>query len=292
MIQMLYCEKCGRKLEENDRFCTGCGAKVNRAAGQGVPPKQQQNVPPRQQNVPPRQQNVPPRQQNVPPQQQTGDYNSVQYVYVNRKTGRITHNPHVKTGSEGCVSIFAVALGAVAVVIAMVAGTVILTGYYSAGSSRKDGYEAWEEYSEPEVSSWETSSDINTGIVVSSDPVSSEEVSSQTEPEVPEELLAKNMQKRIKGSWRTDVPYKSMNLPGTFEFDGKGKCKCIIKALLFSKKFEGHYTIQDGGKCMIFLDGLQEYSDNDTMEGQLRFINDNKMEFTVENTVWKLNRVE
>ena len=100
------------------------------------------------------------------------------------------------------------------------------------------------------------------------------------------------MNEKIKGKWKTDVPYKNMSLPATFEFDGRGNVKCTIKAFLFSKKFEGTYKINDGGKCTLTLEGMKEYLEDDTMVGDLRFVTDDKMEFTVENTVWKLNRTE
>ena len=100
------------------------------------------------------------------------------------------------------------------------------------------------------------------------------------------------MQKKIKGKWKTDIPYKSMSLPGTFEFDGEGKCKCSVSAFLFSKKFNGTYTIKDGGECKLKLEGIDEYLGDNTMVGQLRFVTDDKIEFTVEDTVWKLTRVK
>ena len=224
---------------------------------------------------------------------EVADSNAVQYVYVDKKTGRITQDPRVTTRSEGCFQFFGIALAAVAVVILMVVGALAISGAFDKKSGRSGDYEMWEVFSEDEVSSVAAvSSEDLSDEPDSSDPVSSEAEEVSSEPAVPEDLLAKNLQKRIKGQWRTEVPYKSMNLPGTFEFDGKSKCKCTIKAFLFSKKFEGEYKIKDGGECELYLEGLDEYSENDMMTGQLKFINDNKIEFTVGDTVWKLNRVE
>jgi hypothetical protein len=271
---MLYCSKCGRKLGVNDQFCPACGEKnsnnterppqsaADRNAGSGnaAGPVQQEK--------------------------QTADPNAIQYVYVNKKTGRITGNPRVKTKSEGCLQFVAIAFAAVAIVLFMVAGSVALTGYLSGGSRAVDDPDDSQEIdSVTEVSSLPASSETGSDY-----PVSSEEVSSV--PQIPEELTAQYMQKKIKGKWKTDVPYKAMSLPGTFEFDGSGRCKCSIKAFLFSKKFEGNYTIKDGGECRLTLDGMSEYTDDDTMVGDLRFVNDNTMEFTVEDTVWKLSRVD
>lgn len=273
---MIYCSKCGRKLEAKDKFCPGCGEMVNKTSTGGNHAAAGGSIP-HQADV-----------RRTEPQKPDG--NSVQYVYVSKKTGKITHNPHVKTSSEGCLQYFGVALAAVALVIVMVAGSVVLAGYLSEKSGNSDRDKASDHYSESELSSAGVSSEVNQGQPVSSEAVSSQEVSSG--PEIPEELTAPYLQNKIKGKWRTDVPYKTMTLPGTFEFDGKGKCKCNIKAFLFSKKFEGTYSIKDGGECRLTLDGMKEYLEDDTMVGQLKFITDDKIEFTVDNTVWKLNRVE
>ena len=273
---MRYCSKCGRKLDAKEKFCPGCGEKVNKTSTGGNHPAPGGSAP---------------VQSNVyPAEPQKPDGNSVQYVYVNKKNGRITRSPHVKTSSEGCLQYLGVALAAVALVIVMVAGSVALAGYLSGKSSYGNNVNAFDFDNGSEPSSIQDAPEVSSEEPVSSQPVSSQEVSS--EPAIPEELTAKYLQSRIKGKWRTDVPYKSMSLPGTFEFDGKGKCKCTIKAFLFSKKFEGTYTIKDGGECRLTLDGMDEYLDDDTMVGQLQFITDDKFEFTVDNTVWKLNRVE
>lgn len=281
---MIHCTKCGRTLDDKDKFCPGCGEKVTgkhkeSGAAKGQYSHQRQSA----------------QYGQTSPKSPDAAPNQVQYVYVNKKTGKITQNPGVKTSSEGCIQYVGVAFAAVALVIVMAACSVILSGYLSENSgivSDEDRYygEASEIENVPEVVSSEISSEPVSSEPVSSEPVSSEPVSS--EPAISEELTAKYMQKKIKGKWRTDVPYKNMSLPGTFEFDGKGNCQCTIKAFLFSKKFEGDYTIKDGGECRLTLKGLEEYFDDDTMIGNLRFVTDDKMEFTVSDTVWKLNRVE
>lgn len=271
---MLYCSKCGRKLGVNDQFCPACGEK--NVSGASRPTRRAADPEPAGGSA----------ARPVQQEKQTADPNAVQYVYVNKKTGRITGSPRVKTNSEGCLQYFAIAFAAVALVLFMVAASAALTLYLSGDSDARDDRSGPREVeSLTEASSLPVSSETS-----SYEPVSSEEVSS--EPQIPEELTAQYMQKKIKGKWKTDVPYKSMSLPGTFEFDGKGKCRCSIKAFLFSKKFEGTYTIRDGGECRLTLDGMSEYTDDDTMTGDLRFITDNAMEFTVEDTVWKLTRVE
>lgn len=272
---MRYCSKCGRKLEDNDLFCAGCGNRVNK-----------KNNMSNNSNTSVKDEKVKNTQQ---PEIKHPDPNSVQYVYVNKKTGKIANNPHVKTKSEGCLQYAGIAFAAVALVILMVCGTVLLTNYLSDDYTIIDQEDEWNTSSSAQVSSTEDESEVSSG-TVSSQTVSSETVSS--EYSLPVELTAKYMNKKIKGKWKTDIPYKNMNLPGTFEFDGKGKVKCTIKAFLFSKKFEGTYTIKDGGKCTLTLEGLEEYFEDDTLNGDLRFVTDDKMEFTVEDTVWKLNRTE
>ena len=191
-----------------------------------------------------------------------------------------------------------IAWGMIALVFVMVSGTVLLSNYLSDDTGIVNQDDPWE-FPSQEVSTAEpvseTSSEPVSSEIVSSESVSSEIVSSESvssEPSVEEELTARYLNKKIKGKWKTDIPYKNMSLPGTFEFDGKGKVKCTIKAFLFSKKFDGSYTIKDGGRCTLTLDGLEEYFEDDTMVGDLKFVTDDKIEFTVDNTVWKLNRVE
>ncbi len=278
MIVMTHCTKCGRALGDKDKFCPKCGEKVNRKAG--IAAEKQSPGAAQSQNSTQR-----------PAEPVVADPNSVQYVYVSKKTGRITRNPHVKTRSEGCFQFFGIALAAVALVILMVAGSVFLSGYLSEGMGVTESGEDYPSFTsaDTEISSWSRPEEV------SSQPVSSETVSSapvSSEPTIPEEQTAKYMQKKITGKWSTDIPYKNMKLPGTFEFDGKGKCKCTIRAFLFSKKFDGTYKIKDGGECSLTLNGLEEYFDDDTMVGTLKFVTDDQIEFTVSDTVWKLNRVE
>jgi len=281
---MQYCRKCGRKLDDNAAFCPSCGNRMNKKAST-VDSASQTDKERTKSNVKYNQSSV-----------EKTNPNSVQYVYVNKKTGKITNHPNVKTKSEGCFQYVGIALGSIALVILMVSGTVLLTNYLSESSDHTDNDEFWIVSQWEEVSSQEVSSDVSSGSVSSEnissepDPVSSEQVSSDSS--LPENLTAKYMNKKIKGKWETEVPYKNMTLPGVFEFDGKGKAKCTIKAFLFSKKFSGTYEIKDGGTCILTLDGLDEYFEGDTLEGDLRFINDDEMEFTVEETVWKLTRKE
>ena len=281
---MLYCSKCGRKLEEKDVFCPGCGNRTHKTSSNGNAAQPGGNT-------------QADKKDNTTKTQQV-DPSKVQYVYVNKKTGKITNNPHVKTKSEGCMQYVAIAFAAIALVFVMVSGTVLLSNYLSDDSGIVNQDDPWE-FPSQEVSTAEpvseTSSEPVSSEIVSSESVSSEIVSSESvssEPSVEEELTARYLNKKIKGKWKTDIPYKNMSLPGTFEFDGKGKVKCTIKAFLFSKKFDGSYTIKDGGRCSLTLDGLEEYFEDDTMVGDLKFVTDDKIEFTVDNTVWKLNRVE
>ena len=292
---MRYCSKCGRKLSDNEAFCPGCGNRMNKKTNTANSSKQAEKKEAESYVT-----------QTKP---ESADANSVQYVYVNKKTGKITSNPQVKTKSEGCLQFVGIAIAAIALILIMVSGTVLLTNYFSEDARLTDDDDSWfissldhvtsmEESSEvssdpvssESVSSEIVSSEIVSSEIVSSEPVSSESVSSASS--VSEELTAKYMNKKIKGKWRTDVPYKNMSLPGIFEFDGKGKAKCTIKAFLFSKNFSGTYKIKDGGKCILTLDGLEEYFDGDTLEGNLRFVTDDQIEFTVEDTVWKLTRTE
>lgn len=271
---MIYCDKCGNRLDDSASFCPKCGHRVIKNGNKGAAANSVGNT---ARNSTRRTEN-----HRVEP-------NSVQYVYVNKKTGKITNNPHVKTGSEGCFQYLVIAFAAVAMVIVMVGGSVFLTDYFSENSGIIDSdYEA-DVTSQEEVSSWDNPPEV------SSEPVSSEIVSSRdvsSEPGIPEEQTAKYLNKKIKGKWRTDIPYKNMTLPGTFEFDGNGNAKCTVKAFLFSKKFTGSYVIKDGGRCTLTLDGLEEFFDDNTMVGDLVFIDNDNIEFTVDNTAWKLNRTE
>ena len=53
----------------------------------------------------------------------------------------------------------------------------------------------------------------------------------------------------------------------------------------------GTYTVKDGGRCAITLNGLDEYvSDGNTLEGDIEIVKDDKINFTVGDVVWELNR--
>ena len=282
---MRYCSKCGRKLSDDDAFCPGCGNRMNRKSHTNAPSHPTEKKTDQRKVTQPSTDHHTDNHRIKPEQ---ADPNAVQYVYVNKKTGKITNNPNVKTKSEGCLQYVGIAFASVALVIVMVSGTVLLTNYLSDSPVDSDD-EIVTVSSQAEISSMEESS------YVSSDPVSFELVSSEpvsSESTESDELSASELNKKIKGKWRTDIPYKNMNLPGIFEFDGKGKAKCTIKAFLFSKKFTGTYVIKDGGRCTLKLDGLEEYFDDDTLVGDLRFVTDDQIEFTVDETVWKLKRTE
>lgn len=233
--------------------------------------------------------------------------NTVKYVYVDQTTGRITKKPGVKSGSELFMQWMTIAFIAIGLVIVMIAGSMFISGYVvqNVFSGNVDAKAAEEFFLSSDAASEElpvvsdTPSD-NPSIDVASeeDPpeISSEissDVSSAAPSSVAPEMRADVMQKKIKGTWSTQIPYKAMSLPATFVFDGSGKCSCVLKAMFISKKFDGTYTIRDGGKCSITLLGLEDYvSDGNTMVGDLEFVSDNQMNFTVGDTIWILNRVE
>ena len=99
--------------------------------------------------------------QNVrQPSQPNAGENVVKYVYVDKRTGKITGSPHSGKRSEGCLSFLGIAFAAVAIVIGMVAGSVMIAGYFS-GRSASSGENVWyfEEDSESDTFSQETSSE-------------------------------------------------------------------------------------------------------------------------------------
>lgn len=247
-----YCQNCGNEVADEDKFCHKCGKKIEEAQAAGVPPK------------------APPP--SAPPAQ-----NSVRYVQVDTKTGKIAQNPNTKSGSESMMQGMTIAFVAIAVVIVMVAGSMFISGHMSKNvTSNEDAVE-----SEIPVSSEVASEE---------EPVSSEE---EVVSSVPEELQASYLKSKIKGKWSTQLPYKSMSLPVTFTFEDGGKCSCVIKALFITKQFDGNYDIKDGGACTITLNGLEEYmSEGNTLIGHMEFISDNKINFTAGNEIWILNKTE
>ena len=127
---MLYCSKCGRKLEEKDVFCPGCGNRTHKTSSNGNAAQPGGNT-------------QADKKDNTTKTQQV-DPSKVQYVYVNKKTGKITNNPHVKTKSEGCMQYVAIAFAAIALVFVMVSGTVLLSNYLSDDTGIVNQDDPWE----------------------------------------------------------------------------------------------------------------------------------------------------
>ena len=95
---MRYCSKCGRKLSDKEAFCPGCGNRMNKKTNTANSSKQAEKKEAESYVT-----------QTKP---ESADANSVQYVYVNKKTGKITSNPQVKTKSEGCLQFVGIAIAA------------------------------------------------------------------------------------------------------------------------------------------------------------------------------------
>ena len=143
---MINCSKCGRQLGVNDRFCPDCGERVVLPANEG---SSRPNGGPSQ------------KRQSQPAGGTNAGQSSVRYVYVDKKTGKITDSPNSKKGADGCLSFLGVALVAVAVVIAMVAGAVLISSQFSgrSGFSSEDEWSFTEE-SDQMISSQEVSSSV------------------------------------------------------------------------------------------------------------------------------------
>ena len=307
---MMFCNQCGEKIGSKDKFCPHCGRPVvpsPAGGGPQAPHANQTNQAPYAGQVPhTARQNIPHAGASAPSQ----ETNSVRYVYVDPQTGKIAPRPHGKTRSESFMQWMTIAFIAIGLVIVMVAGSMFISGYMVKSvfadnvvsrpmddfvtseedktvSSTVSSEEETETDSETPVSSRETATSSHTD--ASSDTKESK-VSSE-DPAVPEKLRAKYIQSHLKGKWTTSIPYKSMSLPATFVFDGKGKCSCEMKALFITKKFDGTYTVKDGGQCAITLIGLEDYvSDGDTLEGNVEIVRDDKINFTVGDVVWELNK--
>ena len=308
----MYCNQCGEKVGNKDKFCPNCGRPVvtpsagshaqspqtprspytNQAPNAGQAPYANQAPQTSRPTANTARQNVP---SGVPdPSQGAGN---VRYVYVDPQTGKIATPPHGKSRSESFMQWMTIAFIAIGLVIVMVAGSMFISGYMvksvfadNVVSAPMDDFLTSED--EQTVSSQEedvVSSEDE--IEVDSEADVSSELVVSSEPAVPENLRASYIQSHLKGKWTTSIPYKSMSLPATFVFDGKGKCSCEMKALFITKKFDGTYTVKDGGRCAITLNGLEEYvSDGNTMEGKIEIVRDNKINFTVGNVVWELNK--
>ena len=307
----MYCNQCGAKIDSKDKFCPGCGRPVQPSAAGGNPQSgkapyvnqgsQARQAPYANQDPRPTASSANAGRQNMPPSGMNPE--NVRYVQVDPKTGKIASPPHGKSRSESFMQWMTIAFIAIGLVIVMVAGSMFISGYMvksvfadNVVSRPMDDFVTSKE--EPSVSTAEESpvSSEEEDEIVSETPVSSEDATSSDsvtskESEVPEKLRAKYIQSHLKGKWTTSIPYKSMSLPATFVFDGKGKCSCEMKALFITKKFDGTYTVKDGGQCTVTLNGLEEYvSDGNTMEGKIEIVRDNKINFTVGNVVWELNK--
>lgn len=271
---MKYCPQCGCQSADENSFCHRCGTKLAsqppQPSGSG---KAQGGQPQAGSYYPP------------PPKEPSAAGDTVRYVQIDTKTGKLADvsRSRKKRGSGAFLQGMIIALTAIAVVIIMVAGSLFLSGQLN------EKAEAGRDYfisSLPPVSSEplpDTSSEVS-----SEEPV----VSSREENAVPEELRAETLRRRLKGSWSTRLPYKSMQLPVTFTFDDKGNCSCVIKALFVAKKFEGTYTMKDGGDCSITLTGMDEYmKEGDTLAGTVKFLSDDRFTFTFGNEMLTLDRV-
>lgn len=275
MIISMYCYKCGHEISDGDKFCQNCGAKTVRPKRFNAvkKAKKQSSTPPKQEKSM--------LNNDVQAEKKENTKASVRYVYIDKKTGKITKNPAAKSSRESLAQWMTILFIVFAVIIVMIAGAMFISGYMV-----KNVFSG----------NVEINSDMNDEFSNVDDTVS-ESISSNGESSeassIPPDLLAENIQSKIKGTWNTDIPYKSMTIPATFVFDGNGKCSCNLKALFISKKFEGNYSVSDGGSCSITLDGLEDYvGGNNTMVGNVEFNSDDQMTFTVENTVWKLSRVQ
>ena len=312
----MYCNQCGGKVDSKDKFCPNCGRPVMPPSAGGHP-QASANQPPQppkgayanQASQPTAQTAGSPKRNAArssgvsAPNETTGN---VRYVYVDPQTGKIASPPHGKSRSESFMQWMTIAFIAIGLVIVMVAGSMFISEYMvkSVFSDNvvsgpiEDFVTSWEgqqsvsSQEELTVSSDEDDEADEEEIPSSDIAVSSEAVVvSSQESTVPEKLRAEYIQSHLKGKWTTDIPYKSMSLPATFVFDGKGKCSCEMKALFITKKFDGTYTVKDGGQCAITLNGLEDYvADGNTMEGQIEIVKEDKINFTVGDIVWELNK--
>lgn len=268
----MYCYNCGYKVSKGDNFCQNCGAKVIDPSA--VTANKNLTSPKTKESIS--------QKKEIQNDKKENSGASVRYVYVDKNTGKIADNPAVKSGTESVAKWMTVIFIIIAVIIVMISGSMFISGhmlksvfYGNAGTSS------------------DTAAEISSSYNISSDPVTSNSVSSSEVSSIPPELLAENIKSKIKGEWYSDIPYKSMTIPATFSFDDNGKCRCSLKALFISKNFEGSYTVNDGGRCSVTLMGLEEYvGGSNTMVGDVKFISDDLMTFTVGDTVWSLNRVQ
>lgn len=259
-----YCRNCGHDITDDDKFCHNCGKRIDEPESAAQSGSRNQN------NAYARSMRDKSAKNEIPQE------NTVRYVQVDAKTGKIAKNVNVNSRSDSMMQGLTIAFVAIAVVLVMVAGSMFISGHMKENIT--------------------TDGDQTESVIpVSSDTSSSEEpVSSEDEATpVPPELQADYLKGRIKGKWSTKLPYKSMSIPVTFTFDDAENCSCVIKALFITKQFDGNYTVKDGGKCTIKLNGLEEYiSQGNSITGDIEFISDDKVNFTISNNIWTLDRLE
>lgn len=289
----IFCSNCGHRLELNDAFCPNCGMKRRDSV---EPNTSQQNVI---------------YQQNYTQSKIEEPYDiDNDYVEFTNTTSKI--NPNIKTRTEiviqgltiGCIVISAVlAMLALAMVISEnVVKGVFSDGidvYYSEGVSSQSFFAEVDTSSDEVEWTGSTTAADNENVSVYTTVTTklpSRETTSSTTKRVTTTTIAKEMQasylkQKIAGKWTTNLPYKTMKVPAVFTFDSNGKCSCVIKALFITKKFDGSYTVIDGGACSITLIGLEDYvGGTNTMSGNIKFLSDNKVNFVSGDTTWELVR--
>ena len=282
---MKYCKQCRQEAPDTDVFCHKCGSRlIQRPQGQAA--SQRPNGTAQR-----------PYTAGHPIQP---DPNQVRYVQVDTRTGRLTdaaadarrqtRSDALMSGMKGMIIAFA----AIAVVIVMVAGAMFLSG--QTAGKRNGNYVDYDLFPVSSERQEEVSSAVSEEPDDWGDPDSLEEDdSSEPEPvsSVADELKAEVLRRKLKGKWTTKLPYKGMMLPVTFTFDDAGRCSCVMKALFITKKFEGHYTVSDGGACSITLEGLEEYmSTGNTLSGNADFVTDKELHFTFGQETLVLNKLE
>ncbi len=250
-------------MSEEDKFCSNCGAKSASAKPVSIKPVKKEN---------------------------TGTVQAVKHVYYD-KDGKPMKNPNNKSNTEALMQSMTVVFIAIALIIVTIAGSMFISGnlFEDTFSDKAFAPSVSSTVSEDNtITSSEQPSDPTVSANANASEVSSDEVSS-----IPEELLAVNFRQKIVGEWKTELPYKNLSMPATFNFDAEGKCTCVIKALFISQKFDGSYTVEDGGRCSITLSGIEEYMNgSNTILGNVKFISDNELKFTADDgTVWNLKRV-
>ena len=288
---MKYCNQCRHEAPDEDIFCHKCGGRLSQR-----PQGQTPSGPRPESYVPPKAAAQKPYAAGQPIQP---DPNQVRYVQVDTRTGRVTDvaaDARRNSRSDALMKGMIIAFAAIAVVIVMAAGAMFISGQTARKWNGNDGYTAYDLFPVSSERQEEVSSVVPTESEDWGDPDSLEEDdSSEPEPvsSVADELKADVLRRKLKGKWTTKLPYKGMSLPVTFTFDDAGGCSCVMKALFITKKFEGHYTVSDGGACTITLEGLEEYmSTGNTLSGNATFVTDQELHFTFGQETLVLNKLE